>query len=57
MIYDSVVPNLTLENVEEGYALTKKIPVEWIVAIGGGSVMNCAQAIVVKMVEKTFKYT
>jgi len=57
VIYDSVVPNLTLENVEEGYALTKKIPVEWIVAIGGGSVMNCAQAIVVKMVEKTFKYT
>ena len=53
VIYDGVVPNPILENVEEGYALTKQFPIEWIVAIGGGSVMDCAKAIGVKMVRKT----
>ena len=53
VIYDRVVPNPTLENVEEGYLLTKQFPVEWLVAIGGGSVIDCAKAIGVKMVRKT----
>lgn len=53
VIYDRVVPNPTLENVEEGFALTKQFPVEWIVAIGGGSVIDCAKAIGVKMIRKT----
>ncbi|MBS3986832.1 MAG: iron-containing alcohol dehydrogenase, partial [Erysipelothrix sp.] len=53
VLYDKVVPNPTLDNVEEGYALALKHNVEWLVAIGGGSVMDAAKAIGVKMVRKT----
>lgn len=53
ILYDKVVPNPTLDNVEEGYALAVRHNVKWLVAIGGGSVMDAAKAIGVKMVRKT----
>jgi alcohol dehydrogenase len=53
IIYDHVVPNPTLTNVDEGYALAYAHKVEWLVAIGGGSVMDAAKAIGVRMVRKT----
>jgi alcohol dehydrogenase len=52
-VYDHVVPNPTLENVEEGYRIAFDHQVEWLVAIGGGSVMDAAKAIGVRMVRKT----
>jgi alcohol dehydrogenase len=53
VMYDRVVPNPTLDNVEEGYQIALEHKVEWIVAIGGGSVMDAAKAIGVRMVRKT----
>jgi alcohol dehydrogenase len=53
IVYDHVVPNPTLTNVDEGYALALDHKIEWIVAIGGGSVIDAAKAIGVRMVRKT----
>ena len=49
-VYDKVVPNPTLDNVEEGFIVAKENNVQWLVAIGGGSVMDAAKAIGVRMV-------
>ena len=40
-----IAPNPKIESVREGVALCKKEGVEFILSIGGGSVLDCAKAI------------
>ena len=42
-----VEPNPRLSTVHRGVALCREHDVEWVVAVGGGSVVDCAKAIVV----------
>ncbi len=44
-IYDKVQPNPTTDNVEEGLGIYKSKKCDAIIAIGGGSPMDCAKAI------------
>lgn len=44
-VYNQVLPNPTLKNVEEGTELYKKKHCDFIVAVGGGSANDCAKAI------------
>ena len=44
-VFKNVVPNPTIENVEEGLKVYKENGLDAIVAIGGGSVMDCAKTI------------
>lgn len=44
-IYDGVLPNPTVEQVEQGLAIYKEHGCNGILACGGGSVMDCAKAI------------
>jgi alcohol dehydrogenase len=43
--FDDVQPNPTTEDVDRGLAIAKKQEVNLIVAIGGGSAMDCARGI------------
>jgi len=45
VVYDGVQPNPTVENVEEGVALYKKEQCDIIIAVGGGSPIDCAKGI------------
>lgn len=45
LIYDKTKPNPTIQNVEEALMLYKKGKCEGIIAIGGGSAMDCAKAL------------
>lgn len=42
-VYDKTVPNPTIDNVEEAAGLYESNSCEAIVAVGGGSVMDCAK--------------
>jgi len=44
-IYDGIVPNPTVENVQAGVAFVKKAQADVIIAIGGGSPIDTAKAI------------
>ncbi|MBO0455171.1 lactaldehyde reductase [Enterococcus hulanensis] len=44
-IYDGIVPNPTVENVQDGVAFVKKAQADVIIAIGGGSPIDTAKAI------------
>lgn len=44
-VYDKTVPNPTIDNIEEAYALYKENECEAIVAFGGGSPMDCAKGV------------
>lgn len=45
VIYDEVMPNPTLENVNGGVACMKENGCDAIIAVGGGSANDCAKAI------------
>lgn len=45
VIFDSVQPNPTVENVHEGVDLYKKENCDVIIAVGGGSPIDCAKGI------------
>ncbi len=45
VVYDKVVPNPTTVNVAEGYALYGENNCQGIIAVGGGSAMDCAKGI------------
>jgi len=49
-IYDGVVPNPTIKCIEEGLKLYKSGGCEAIIAIGGGSPMDCAKIIGARVV-------
>ena len=44
-VYDKTVPNPTIQNIEEGRALYISSRAQAIIAVGGGSVMDCAKVI------------
>ena len=44
-VYDKIVPNPTIANIEEGRALYLSAHAQAIIAVGGGSVMDCAKII------------
>lgn len=44
-VYDKVVPNPTIDNIEEGLVLYKENGCKAIIAVGGGSPMDCAKGI------------
>lgn len=44
-VYDKVVPNPTITNIEEGLKLYKDNNCDVIIALGGGSPMDCAKGI------------
>ena len=45
IIYDGTCPNPTVENVEEALALYKAHKCDSLIAVGGGSAMDCAKGI------------
>lgn len=49
-IYDGVLPNPTIDQVEDGLAVYKQHGCDSILAFGGGSVMDCAKAIGARVV-------
>lgn len=44
-IYDRTAPNPTVKNVEEAFSLYKEHGCQALIAIGGGSAMDCAKAV------------
>lgn len=48
-MYDKTVPNPTIDNIEEAYALYKKQDCEGIIAFGGGSPMDCAKGVAARV--------
>ena len=50
IVYSGVCPNPTSDNVEEGYALYHENGCKALIAMGGGSPMDCAKAIASKAV-------
>ena len=49
-VYDATLPNPTVTNVEEALTLYHKNKCNAIIAIGGGSAMDCAKAVGVRVV-------
>lgn len=45
VVYDKTVPNPTIDNIEEAYALYKKEKCNGLIAFGGGSSMDCAKGV------------
>ena len=45
IVFDKVVPNPTIQNIEEGLQLYKDNDCDVIIALGGGSPMDCAKGI------------
>ena len=51
-VYDGVVQNPTIDNVEAGRALYLSSGAQAIIAVGGGSAMDCAKAAAAKKLAK-----
>lgn len=45
ILYDDIVPNPTIQNVQEGVAFVKNAEADCLIAIGGGSPIDTAKAI------------
>ena len=48
-IYDETQPNPTVENVEKALEIYRKNKCNCLIAIGGGSSMDCAKAVGLKL--------
>lgn len=48
-VYDKTVPNPTIQNIEEAYQMYNKIGANAIVAFGGGSPMDCAKGVGIRV--------
>lgn len=55
-VYDKTVPNPTIANIEEGRALYLTAHAQAIIAVGGGSVMDCAKVIGARVVKRARAY-
>jgi alcohol dehydrogenase class IV len=44
-VYDKTIPNPTIDNIEEAYAMYKENDCQAIIAVGGGSPMDCAKGV------------
>ncbi|NMA68800.1 MAG: iron-containing alcohol dehydrogenase [Desulfitobacterium sp.] len=49
VVYDKTVPNPTIDNIEEGVKLYHENNCQGIIALGGGSPMDCAKGIGARM--------
>ncbi len=49
-VYDRTLPNPTLDNVEEAYSMYLAHGCDTLIAIGGGSAMDCAKAVGIRVV-------
>lgn len=49
-VYDKTIPNPTIDNIEEGLTLYRENKCQAIIAIGGGSPMDCAKGIGARVV-------
>ncbi|KAK7201094.1 alcohol dehydrogenase [Novymonas esmeraldas] len=47
-VYQDVLPNPTIDMVEEAYTRFKSLQCDYLVAVGGGSVMDCAKLVGVR---------
>jgi len=54
-IYDETVPNPTIDNIEEALVLYKQNECGGIIAFGGGSVIDCAKGVGVRVVRPRTK--
>lgn len=45
ILYDKTVPNPTIDNIEEAYKLYSNNSCQGIIAIGGGSALDCAKGV------------
>lgn len=45
VVYDKTVPNPTISNIEDAYAMYKENACQGIIAFGGGSPMDCAKGV------------
>jgi len=50
VIYDKTVPNPTIDNIEDAFALYKENNCKAIIAFGGGSPMDCAKGVGIRAV-------
>lgn len=50
VVYDKTVPNPTIDNIEEGLLMYKQNDCKGLIAIGGGSAMDCAKGIGARVV-------
>lgn len=44
-VFDGIMPNPTVENADAGARVARKYEADFLVALGGGSVMDCSKAI------------
>lgn len=51
VVYDKVVPNPTIDNIEEALSLYKESSCDSIISFGGGSPMDCAKAVGARVVK------
>jgi len=49
IVYDETVPNPTIDNIEDAYKLYKENKCNGIIAFGGGSPMDCAKGVGVRV--------
>lgn len=45
VVFDKTVPNPTIDNIEEAYSMYKENNCQAIIAVGGGSPMDCAKGV------------
>ena len=50
-IFDETVPNPTIQNIEDAYAMYTKYDCQSIIAVGGGSPMDCAKGVGARVVQ------
>lgn len=48
-VYDKTVPNPTIDNIEEAYGLYKENGCKGLIAFGGGSSMDCAKGVGIRV--------
>lgn len=53
-VYDGIIPNPTIKNVQDGVAFVKEYGADCIVAIGGGSPIDTAKAIAIIVTNPEF---
>lgn len=51
VLFDKVIPNPTITNVEDGLTIYKENECDHIIALGGGSVIDCAKIIAARVVK------
>lgn len=56
VIFEDIHPNTTVQNIEDGYEVYRENQCQGIVAIGGGSVLDCAKIVGIKVSNPNMSY-